>query len=112
MQKDMYVLEELFKNIKKECNLLELRITLNIVLGYILGIIMGLYCKISIVFFYMIIFSIFQVTHFLKRRSNYIEKRKFKIFSLRRYSRYLKIIFTKRVIIIIVISSIIANRKS
>ena len=89
--------------------MLELRITLNIVLGYILGIIMGLYCKISIVFFYMIIFSIFQVTHFLKRRSNYIEKRKFKIFSLRRYSRYLKIIFTKRVIIIIVISSIIAN---
>lgn len=87
--------------------MIESRITINIALGYILGIIMGLYCKISIVLFYLLFFSIFQVIKKLKKNNK--EKKKLKVISLKRYSRYLKIIFTKKVVIVIIISSIIGN---
>ena len=71
-------------------------------IGYILGIIMGLYCKNSIVLFYILFFSIYPI---IKRE----RKRKFRLISIRRYFRYVKIIFTKKVILIIIISSIISN---
>ncbi len=37
------------------------------------------------------------------------KNKKFRLFSLKRYSRYLKVIFTKKVLILIIISSIISN---
>ena len=73
-----------------------------ITIGYIIGIIMGLYCKISIVFLYLILFLIYLI---LKK----IHKKQFKLISIRRYSRYIKIIFTKNICIIIFISSFISN---
>ena len=63
---------------------------------------MGLYFKTSIVLFY---FPIFLIYLFKPSKTN----NKFKLFSLKRYSRYLKIIFTKDVLKIIIIVSIISN---
>lgn len=40
---------------------------------------------------------------------NKSKEKKFKLISLKRYSRYIKIIFTKKVLIIILISSIVSN---
>ena len=64
---------------------------------------MGLYCKISIVLFYVVIYLIYLI--FCKEREN----GKFKLFSFRRYFRYLKIIFNNKVMKIIIIFSIISN---
>lgn len=83
--------------------MLENRITLTVTLGSIIGIIMGLYCKISIVPFYCIFFLIGKMCNLKKQR------KKFKILSIKRYCRYLKIIFSKKAIKIIIISSIISN---
>ncbi len=80
--------------------MLENRPIVSITVGYMLGIIMGLYCKISIVFLYLVILIIYPRT---------TKKSKFKLVSIKRYSRYLKIILTKKVLIMIVISSIISN---
>ena len=63
---------------------------------------MGLYCKISIVFLYLFIIFLYLL---LKKP----HKRKFKLISVRRYFRYVKIFFTKKVFIIFFISSIISN---
>lgn len=69
---------------------------------------MGLYCKISIVFFYGIIYFIYLI--FDKEK---IDKEKnstkFRLFSFKRYFRYVKIIFSKKIIKIMIIFSIIAN---
>ena len=62
---------------------------------------MGLYFKISIVLFYLPIFLIC-----LRRKK---QNEKFKLFSLKRYSRYIKLIFTPKVLKIIIIFSIISN---
>ena len=83
--------------------MLENRKVLTALIGYILGIIMGLYCKISIVPFYIII-----LICLIFKRSK-VNKRKFKLFSPRRYFRYIKVIFPKKVIIIIIFFSIISN---
>ena len=83
--------------------MLENRKTLAVALGFIIGIIMGLYCKISIVLFYAIIFIIHQECFKQKKRG------KLKLVSMRRYSRYIKIIFSKKAMKIIIISSLIAN---
>lgn len=64
---------------------------------------MGLYCKISIVLFYLILLFIYLI--FSKHTTN----TKFKLFSLKRYFRYIKVIFNQKVIIIMVIFSIISN---
>ena len=64
---------------------------------------MGLYCKISIVLFYLFFYLIYLI--FSKEKKN----GKFKLFSLKRYFRYIKIVFNKKVIKIIVIFSIISN---
>lgn len=83
--------------------MLENRKILIAVIGYIIGILMGLYCKISIVPFYILIFLLYGI---IKKKE---KKKNFKLFSLKRYFRYVKIIFNKRVIKIIVIFSIISN---
>ena len=82
--------------------MLENRLIVVITIGYIIGIIMGLYCKISIVFLYLCFFIIYLL--FKKPNS-----KKFKLISFRRYFRYIKIFFTKKVFIIFFISSIISN---
>lgn len=63
---------------------------------------MGLYCKISIVFLYLCFFIIY----LLFRKPN---SKKFKLISFKRYFRYIKIFFTKKVFIIILISSLFSN---
>ena len=83
--------------------MLENRPIVTIAIGYIIGIIMGLYCKISIVFLYLFFYIIYLIC---KKRKI---KRKFKIISFRRYFRYIKIVMTKKVILIIIVSSIISN---
>lgn len=82
--------------------MLENRPIVVITIGYIIGIIMGLYCKISIVLLYLIIFLVYSITK--KPR-----KAKFKLISFKRYFRYVKIIVTKKVFIFIVLSSIVSN---
>ncbi len=74
-------------------------------IGYIIGIIEGLYLQISIVPIYILIVAIYLIIKKYYKR----KKKKFKIFSIQRYSRYLKIVFNQKVIIIILISSIISN---
>ena len=71
-------------------------------IGYIIGIIMGLYCKISIVFLYLIIFFIYSI---LKKPKN----KKFKLISFSRYFRYVKIVITKKVFITILLASVLSN---
>lgn len=74
-----------------------------IVIGYIIGIIWGLYCKMSIVslyFFLVIIYIIINKSY---------KRRKFKIFSIKRYFRYIKLFFKVKVILLIIISSMISN---
>ena len=82
--------------------MLENRPIISVTLGYIIGIIMGLYCKTSIVFLYLSLIIIYLM--FRKERIY-----KFKLISFRRYFRYIKIIFTSKVLKIIIISSIISN---
>ncbi len=64
---------------------------------------MGLYCNISIVLFYVFFYIVYLMN------SNQKRKKEFQLFSLRRYIRYGKIIFSKKVIKIIIIFSIISN---
>ena len=75
-----------------------------IVIGYIIGIIWGLYLKISIVFLYITILLIFIIYQLLQKSKN-----KFKLFSIKRYIRYIKLIFKYNVIITIILSSFISN---
>lgn len=82
--------------------MLENRPILAITIGYIIGIIIGLYCKFSIVLLYFIIFFIYSI---LKKPNI----KKFKLISAKRYFRYIKIIVSKNVFIILIISSIISN---
>lgn len=82
--------------------MLENRPIVAITIGYIIGIIMGLYCKISIVFLYVFIYIVYLI---LKKPPN----KKFKLISFRRYFRYVKIVITKKVFIIILVVSIISN---
>ena len=73
-----------------------------ITLGYIIGIIVGLYCKISIVSFYAIIFLIYKSC-----KKPHIKQ--FKLFSVKRYLKYIKIIINKNTIIIFIVFSILSN---
>ena len=82
--------------------MLENRPIVAITIGYIIGIILGLYCKISIALLYLfcfIIYSLFKKPH----------SKKFNLVSLKRYFRYVKLIITKKVFIIIILVSIISN---
>ena len=82
--------------------MLENRPIVAITIGYIIGIILGLYCKISIVFLYLFIFILYLL--FKKPRT-----KKFKLISIRRYFRYVKLIITKKVLFLIILISIISN---
>ena len=70
-------------------------------IGYIIGIIVGLYLKISIVLFYIPIAVIYFL---IKKNKN--ENKKLKLFSIKRYLRYIKIYINSNVLLIIIISSI------
>ena len=113
--------------------MLENRKILTLSIGYIIGIFMGLYCKISIVLFYLTFYLVHLIFYkqenktiskkcnpFLTKQDSLIKEnknsliklnktRKFKLISFNRYFRYIKIIFTKKVIKLIIISSIISN---
>ena len=94
--------------------MLENRKILASVIGYIIGIILGLYCKISIALLYLIIFLIYLITsegkeHRESSKHDLHEAKTFKLISFKRYFRYIKIIFSKKVIKIIIISFSISN---
>lgn len=96
--------------------MLQTRPIIPIVIGYILGIIIGLYFKISIVLIFLgfyiikILLRIYKATSEKIKRKNEDKKvRKLKLISIKRCFRYVKIIFNKKVILIIVVSSIISN---
>lgn len=74
-----------------------------VVIGYIIGILWGLYLKISIVPFYIFLISIYIIIQLP------YSKKKFRIFSIKRYFRYLKLIFRINIILIIIISSLTSN---
>lgn len=103
------------------------------VIGYIIGIIMGLYFKFSVAFLYAFIFLITASLKKLKAKFKYIKKqnnsillnqnqfkvnnitnqksnnKKFNFFSVNRFLRYFKLILNKKVIILIILSSLISN---
>ena len=74
-----------------------------VVIGYIIGILWGLYFKISIVPFYIFLIAIYIIINLP------YSKKKFKIFSVKRYFRYIKLVFKINIILIIIISSFISN---
>ena len=75
-----------------------------IVLGYIIGIVWGLYCKCSIALFYAIIIPSYVIAKKVTK-----SKRKFKIFSIKRYYRYIKIFLKSNTVLTIIVSSFISN---
>lgn len=75
-----------------------------VVIGYIIGILWGLYFKISITLFYFPIIAIYIFFQAKKKK-----KHRFKMFSFKRYFRYVKLFFSIKVIFIICVSSIISN---
>ena len=91
--------EELCKNaIKKGRLKVVKRPVLIAIIGYIIGIIMGLYFNFSIALFYIPIIVIYFFNKTLK-----ISKKEFKLISLKRYFRYVKLIFNFKIIIILII---------
>lgn len=76
------------------------------VIGYIIGIIWGLYFQFSIVLLHILILAIYYSIKTIRKAN---KKPKFKLISIRRYSRYLKLIIDTKVIFIVMISSILAN---
>ena len=81
--------EELCKNaIKKGRLKVVKRPVLIAIIGYIIGIIMGLYFNFSIALFYIPIIVIYFFKKTLK-----ISKKEFKLISLKRYFRYVKLNF-------------------
>lgn len=77
-------------------------------IGYIIGIIMGLYLKISIVLLYIPLCAIVAIIKLIHNKFE-LKKRKFSIFLLSRYFRYIKLIFNHKVLIIIILFSVISN---
>ena len=76
------------------------------IIGYILGIIVGLYLHTSIVPFCICIVAtpIIYKKITKKKKSN-----KLKLFSIKRYFRYIKIFINSKIIILIMVISIISN---
>ena len=111
-QPELYLGKGMITNLK--------RAIVVIVIGYIIGIIWGLYLNFSIVLLYILIailfyrksqrnsimsFLIILLRKCLKSKKN----TSFQLFSIHRYVRYIKLILTKQVIFLIVMSSIISN---
>lgn len=82
---------------------------LTLLVGYIIGIIWGLYIKFNIVLLYFPIIVIYFFISRFKNSKIKIHNNKLKLLSLKRYFRYLKIFLNRKVIFIILISSIISN---
>lgn len=77
------------------------------IIGYIIGIIVGLYLQISIApFCILIIVTDIIYKQFLKSKRKH---QKLKVFSIKRYFRYVKIFINSKVILLIVITSLISN---
>ena len=77
------------------------------IIGYIIGIIVGLYLQISIApFCILIIVTDIIYKQFLKNKRKH---QKLKLFSIKRYFRYVKIFINSKVILLIVITSLISN---
>lgn len=72
-------------------------------IGYIIGIIEGLYLHISIVPLYVCIAAIYSLIHIL------VHSRKFNLWKITRYFRYIKLYINNHAIIILLIASIISN---
>ena len=68
---------------------------------------MGLYFKFSIVLLYILIIAIHIIYKILKNKNS--QDRKFRLISFRRYFRYIKLVINKKIILLIIISSIISN---
>ena len=78
------------------------------IIGYILGIIVGLYLHISIAPFCIILIAMYMIY----KNTNYKNKQrnnKLKMFSIKRYFRYLKIFINAKVIALILISAMMSN---
>lgn len=75
------------------------------VIGYIIGILWGLYLQKSIVPTYITIIAIYLIYKISIRKT----KKKLKLFSFKRYFRYIKIYINKKTVIFIIIISIISN---
>ena len=99
-----------------------IRPILIVVIGYILGIIWGLYFKFSIVLLYIFIITVYFLfrliylkSNFFKQNSNNkllvdkVKSKKLKLFSIKRYFRYIKLILNLKIAITIIIFSIISN---
>lgn len=77
------------------------------IIGYIIGILWGLYLKINICLFYFLIIVSYLIYKKVIYQSH--SKNKFKLFSVKRYFRYVKLIIKPKVITIFMIFSIISN---
>lgn len=75
-------------------------------IGYIIGIIVGLYFNKSIVLFYIPIIATYLLNN---KKIKITNVKKLKLFSIKRYIRYLKIYLNSKVIILLILSSIISN---
>lgn len=76
------------------------------VIGYMIGILGGLYFSSSIVLCHILLLATF---YFIKKILNPHKKQKFKLLSIKRYSRYLKLIIDSKVIFIFILFSSISN---
>ncbi len=74
-----------------------------VIIGYVIGILWGLYLQTSIVLLYVFLVLVYIIIN-LKYK-----KREFKILSIKRHFRYLKLIFKINTILIVIISSFISN---
>ena len=79
------------------------------VIGYIIGIIVGLYLKTSIVFFYIFLAVIILLYKLLFNKKVIRKKRSLKLFSFKRYLRYIKIFINRKSIILFVVFSMIGS---
>lgn len=75
------------------------------VIGYMIGILWGLYFKFSIVLCYILILATY---YSLKKFFHFRKKREFKLLSIARYSKYLKLIVNAKVVFIFMIFSILS----
>lgn len=77
------------------------------IIGYIIGIIVGLYIHTSIVPFCVLIIATYLI--YKKSANNKRKNQKLKLFSIKRYFRYIKILINSKIILMIIITSIISN---
>ena len=78
------------------------------IIGYIIGILWGLYFKMNIVpFNFIIIASYFSLIYIYRKIKN--TKNNFKLISIKRYFRYIKLVINEYIIITFIFFSIISN---